>query len=67
MVVRKNTALCTSNSVSAKRLVVTLFDDEHLKYDVSLECAPKLSTKLMGDRSVAKALYRNRILTYHVK
>ena len=38
-------------------LVITVFDDVNLHYDVALECNSKLNTRLIGDRSVAKALY----------
>ena len=38
-------------------LVISIFNDENLHYDVALDCSSKLRTKLFGDRSVSKALY----------
>lgn len=47
----------SKNSSTKTNLVISIFNDENLHYDVALDCSSKLRTKLIGDRSVSKALY----------
>merc|ERR1712066_1184808 len=53
----KNTDASKTVGQSKTNLVISIFNDENLHYDVALDCNTKFRTKLIGDRSVSKALY----------